>query len=220
MATCRSTTQVAHLAGPFSNPSDTKDDAMKKLLLGALTTGLCGSVGCVQEYDYVDPTQNVDLGGGASNMALQDGFLAGDFGTRRGFDGEATRLEGNSDREYRSTSVNVVREQRGLGAGMVILAVSGTTLDEMATGEHRFSYDEASFSDEAIYVNVCGGDSSSSFDYDQPARNGSVTIEEAPNGLRSVDIQTATPVLDPATGIETGDVETATTSFTFRPQRG
>ena len=193
---------------------------MKNPLVGALTIGLCGSVGCVQEYDYVDPAQNVDLGGGGSNMTLQDGFLAGDFGTRRGFEGEATRLEGNSDREYRSTSVNVVREQRGLGAGMVILAVSGTTLDEMATGEHRFSYDEASFSDEAIYVNVCGGDSSSSFDYDQPARNGSLTIEEAPNGLRSVDIQTTSPVLDPTTGIDTGDVETATTSFTFRPQRG
>jgi len=199
---------------------DTKDDAMKNILLGACTAGLCLSVGCVQEFDYVDPTQNVDLGGGGSNMALQDGFLAGDFGTRRGFEGEATRLEGSSDREYRSTSVNVVREQRGLGAGMVILAVSGNTLDEMATGEHRFSYDEASFSDETIYVNVCGGDSSSSFDYDQPARNGTVTVEEAPNGLRTVDIQTEAPVLDPATGIETGEVETSTASFTFRPQRG
>lgn len=193
---------------------------MKNILLGACTAGLCLSVGCVQEFDYVDPTQNVDLGGGGSNMALQDGFLAGDFGTRRGFEGEATRLEGSSDRQYRSTSVNVVREQRGLGAGMVILAVSGTTIDEMAVGEHRFSYDEATYSDEQIYANVCGGDSSSSFDYDQPARNGTLTIEEAPNGLRTVDIQTEAPVLDPVTGIETGETETSTASFTFRPQRG
>jgi hypothetical protein len=103
---------------------------------------------------------------------------------------------------------------------MVILAISGTTIDEMAVGEHRFSYDEASFSDEQIYANVCGGDSSSSFDYDQPARNGTLTIEEAPNGLRTVDIQTEAPVLDPVTGVETGEVETSTATFTFRPQRG
>ena len=105
-----------------------------------------------------------------------------------------------------------------IGAGMVILAISGTTLDEMALGEHRFNYDEAGFSDQAVYANVCGGDSSSSFDYDQPARNGTIVIEEAPGGQRTVEVQTETPVLDPMTGLETGEVETSTSNFTFRPQ--
>jgi hypothetical protein len=173
----------------------------------------------MQEFAYVDPMQNVDIASGTGNtMSLRDGYLVGDFGTRRGFDGETTRLEGSTDLEYKSTSVNIVREQRGVGAGMVILAISGTTLDEMALGEHRFNYDEAGFSDQAVYANVCGGDSSSSFDYDQPARNGTIVIEEAPGGQRTVEVQTETPVLDPMTGLETGEVETSTSNFTFRPQ--
>jgi len=55
-----------------------------------------------------------------------------------------------------------VREQRGLGAGVIILHVSGNTLDRLAPGEHTFSRDEA-LSDQAIYVNVCGGQSASAF---------------------------------------------------------
>ncbi len=192
---------------------------MKNILLGACAAGLCLSTGCMREFEYRDPTQNLDLNTGSGNaVSLRDGYLVGDFGSRRGFDGETTRLEGSTDHEYKSTSVNIVREQRGVGAGMVILAISGTTLDEMAVGEHRFAYDEAGFSDEAIYANVCGGDSSSSFDYDQPARSGTIVIEEAPGGQRTVEVQTEAPVLDPMTGLETGEVETSTSNFTFRPQ--
>lgn len=192
---------------------------MKNLLLGVCSAGLALTVGCVQDFTYVDPEQNVGVPGG-SNMSLQNGFLAGDFGVRRGFDGEATGLEGSTDRQYRSTTVNIVREERGLGAGMVILAVSGTTLDELAVGEHRFNYDEATFSDEAIYANVCGGDSASSFDYDQPARTGTLIVTESPDGLRSVEVTTEAPVIDTVTGVETAEIETSSAAFTFRPQRG
>lgn len=193
--------------------------AMKHILLGACGAGILASIGCVQDFTYVDPAQNIGFAGG-SNMALRDGFLAGDFGARRGFDGEATRLEGTSDRQYQNTSVNVVREQRGVGAGMVIVAVSGTTLEALSVGEHRFSYDEAELASEAIYVNVCGGDSASGFDYDQPAQNGTVTIEDAPNGLRTVDVHTEAPRLDPITGVETGEMEESDATFTFQPQQG
>lgn len=193
---------------------------MKNILLGASTAGLlAASVGCVQDFTYVDPAQNVGFSGG-SNMALRDGFLAGDFGARRGFEGEATRLEGTSDRQYQNTSVNVVREQRGVGAGMVIVAISGTTLDALSAGEHRFSYDEAALDAEAIYVNVCSGDSASGFDYDQPAQNGSLTIEDSPNGLRTVDVHTEAPRLDPVTGVETGEIEESDATFSFQPQQG
>ncbi len=187
---------------------------MKNILLGACTAGLTLSAGCLQDYNYVDPTESV-LG---SNMQLADGYLAGDFGDRTGFDGEATGLEGNIDRQYQNTSVNVVREQRGLGAGMIILHVSGNTLDRLAPGEHTFSRDEA-LSDQAIYVNVCGGQSASAFDYDQPA-SGTLTIEDSPNGLRTVDIQTEAPRLD-VNGNETNEVEASTASFTFQlPPQG
>jgi len=190
---------------------------MKNLLLGACTAGLCLSVGCVQDYTYLDPSQNIGFSGSSgSNMNLTDGFLVGDFGNRRGFNGEATRLDGTSDRTYQNTSVNVVREQNGVGAGMVILAVSGATLDDLPAGEHRFS-NQGDLSEE-IYVNVCGGPDQSSFDYDQPA-SGTITVTDEPSGLRSVNVSTEAPRLDPTTGIEMGEVETTESSFTFQPQR-
>ncbi len=187
---------------------------MKNILLGACTAGLTFMVGCVQDYNYTDPTESL----AGANMVLADGYLAGDFGDRTGFDGEATGLQGNIDRQYENTSVNVVREQRGVGAGMVILHISGNTLDKLAQGEHTFSRDEG-LSDEAIYVNVCGGQSASAFDYDQPA-SGTLTIEDSPNGLRTVDIQTEAPRLD-RDGNPTRDMEESQASFTFQlPPQG
>lgn len=194
---------------------------MKKLLLGACTAGLFLSVGCLQEYNYVDPGQNLGLGSSSSsNIAMSDGYLAGDFGSRTGFEGEATRLEGSTDRQYKMSVVNVVREQRGTGAGMVILSTSDITLDELTPGEHRFSYDEASYSRTNIFVNVCSGADDTMFDYDAPAENGTVTITDGANGLRTVEVVTETPTVDPVTGLQTGEMEESSSNFSYQPNRG
>ncbi len=190
------------------------------LLLGACTIGML-SVGCLQEHTYLDPDQNAGFTNtSSSTMSLRDGALRGDFGDRRGFNGEATRLEGQNDPAYGMTTVNVVREQDGVGAGMVILSISGRTLDKLDVGEHPFSYDDSFENSSEVYVNVCGGDDDSAFDYDQPAQAGTITIEDSPNGLRTVDVHTETPSLDPQTGAETGANEITDSSFSFPMQQG
>lgn len=191
---------------------------MKTLLLGACTVGLL--TGCLQERTYLDPEQNLGFNSGSSsNMSLRDGRLSGDFGPRRGFDGEATRLEGSNDPQYGMTVVNVVREQQNVGAGMVILSISGRTLDNFEAGEHTFRYDqnELSATNNEVFVNVCGGNDDSAFDYDAPAESGTITVEDTADGLRQVDIHTETPVLDPATGLQTDDVEISDSSFSYQP---
>ena len=193
---------------------------MKTLLLGACTVGLL-SVGCLQERTYLDPEQNVGFNSTAdSTMQLRDGSLRGDFGSRRGFNGEATQLDGSNDAAYGMTVVNVVRSQQEVGAAMVILSISGRTLDKFEVGEHSFQYDESSANrEEQVYVNVCGGSDSNSFDYDAPADHGTLTIEDTPDGLRNVQIHTETPTIDPATGTETGTIETSDSAFGFVLQR-
>jgi hypothetical protein len=102
---------------------------------------------------------------------------------------------------------------------MVILSTSGRTLDELEPGEHTFRYDEASLDDDEIFVNVCGGADASAFDYDAPAANGTLVIEDLPEGGRAVDLHTETPVLDLSSGEPTGAVEITDSSFTYQPNR-
>lgn len=191
---------------------------MKTLVLGAGTLVLLGAVtGCLQQRTYIDPEQSLDFTSEtASNMSLHDGRLSGDFGARKGIDGEATRLEGSNDAQYGMTVVNVVREQKDVGAAMVILSISGRTLNDFEPGEHMFSYDENDLSDSQVFVNVCGGNDDSAFDYDAPA-DGNIVITQTPDGQRQVDIHTETLVLDPSTGESTGTVELSDSSFTYQP---
>jgi hypothetical protein len=198
---------------------------MKNLLVVGANAAVAGllftSTGCLQERTYVDPTSDLGFGvaSTASNMNLRDGYLRGDFGVRRGFDGEATNLQGSNDTHYRMTTVNIVREEQQRGAGMVILSTSGRTLDELEPGEHAFHYDESGLGDDELFVNVCGGADANAFDYDAPAASGTVTIEDTPTGVRRVDLHTETPVIDPATGAPTGATETSDSTFAYQPNR-
>ena len=79
-----------------------------KLLLGTLALATL-AIGCVNQKEYMDPAQNLGLNGSVSNMAVRDGMLRGDFGPRRGFDGDATDMSGSSDYEFKTSNVNVTR---------------------------------------------------------------------------------------------------------------
>jgi hypothetical protein len=193
---------------------------MKNLLLGVATSTLALSLGCLQERAYLDVPDGFDvLGPSSSDMTLSNGFLRGDFGARRGFDGQATHLQGATTSEYEMSTVNIVREEKDRGAAMVILTTSGFTLDSLPAGEHEFHYDEGSLDSEAVFVNVCGGANASGFDYDAPAASGTLTVGEAPTGERTVQLHTVTEILDPATGAPTGGFETSDSSFAFVPIR-
>jgi hypothetical protein len=187
-----------------------------KLILGSLSLALL-AVGCMNQREYMDPTQNSGLTGSVSNMAVRDGNLRGDFGPRRGFDGEATDMQGSSDYEFKSSNVNVAREENGRGAGMVILWTNGKTLEQLDLGRHDFEYDENSLDQGEISANVCSGSAPGSYDYDQPADKGHIVISDNPQGGREVAVHTETHRLDPVTGARTDNLEVSDTSFTFVP---
>lgn len=188
-----------------------------KLLVGSLGLSLL-AVGCMNEREYMDPAQNLGgLNGSVSNMAVRDGLLRGDFGPRKGFDGEATDMNGSSDYEFKTSNVNVAREENNKGAGMVILWTNGKTLEQLEDGRHDFAYDENSIDQDEITANVCSGAAPGSYDYDQPVDKGHIVVSDNPEGGKQVDVHTETNKLDPVTGARTDEVEVADTSFVFVP---
>lgn len=161
-------------------------------------------VGCVQS--------DVDVVGVGAPIALRDGLLAGDFGPRRGIAGSATWLEGRSDGD--STSVHIVREQRGVGTGMVIVSLSGVSFDELTSGAHAFSVDENTLDAQTIFVNVCSGDADVAFDYDVPARGTLVVDRVVVDGVEVVDIDVHAESARSDGGIDVTDA-----SFSYVPVR-
>ncbi len=190
-----------------------------KLLCALSTTGLAVAAltsGCLNEREYVDPQLNNGSAGGAvSNLAVRNGALRGDFGPRRGFDGTATEMKGQSDYEFKTSNVSVVREEdRNRGAGMVILWTSGTTLEALPLGRHNFEYDPNALEQDQVGAQVCSGAAAGDIDYDQPAQSGHVVVSQLPEGGRKVDVHTETPALD-ATGAPTSTIDVSDTTFHF-----
>lgn len=185
----------------------------------ALTVAVTG---CLNERVYVDPNQNVEFGAGSgsapSNLAVQNGRLRGDFGPRRGFDGETTELSGSSDREWNQSTVNVTRTEQTRGTGMVILWTQGVLLEDLEPGAHDFLYDENSLDLPPVSANVCSGADSASIDYDLPAEQVSVVVTQTPEG-RQFDVHTETPVVDMETGERSGAVETSDSTFVLNSGR-
>jgi hypothetical protein len=174
----------------------------------------------MQQREFMDPTSNlgIESGGAVSNMSVRDGLLRGDFGQRRGFDGEATEMSGSSDYEFKTSNVNVARQEDGRGAGMVILWTNGKTLEQLEEGRHDFAYDPESLDQDTVSANVCSGSSTSAIDYDQPADRGHIVVTNDPEGGRQIDVHTETARLDPVTGErDFSRMETSDTSFVFVP---
>jgi hypothetical protein len=187
--------------------------------LGLAVTGLL-TTGCLQQRELMDPEANlgIEAGGPVANIALSDGLLAGDFGSRRGFDGDATEMNGSTDYEFKTTNVVVTREENSRGAGMVILWTNGRTLEQLEVGRHDFEYDPQALEQDTVTANVCSGDSAASIDYDQPADRGTLLVEDDPEGGRRITVETETARLDPTTGDrDFNRMETSSTSFTFVP---
>ena len=105
-----------------------------------------------------------------------------------------------------------MREQRGVGVGMVIVALSGLTLNDLAVGEHRFNYDVDTIETQSIFVNVCSGDSDAAFDYDVAAARGVLVVSENNDGLVDVDVHTETLRIE-------GGVDVTDSSFSFSRKR-
>ncbi len=162
------------------------------------------ALGCRPGFD--------DTASHGAPVSLADGLIAGDFGPRRGIDGAATRLEASTDSDAVSSTIHIMREQRGVGVGMVIVALSGLTLNDLAVGEHRFNYDVDTIETQSIFVNVCSGDSDAAFDYDVAAARGVLVVSENNDGLVDVDVHTETLRIE-------GGVDVTDSSFSFSRKR-
>jgi hypothetical protein len=191
---------------------------MRRFAFALLGTAVL-SIGCMQQREFMDPTSNLGIENGRSqsNMSMRNGLVRGDFGERRGFDGEATHMDGASDYEFKSSYVNVARQEESRGAGMVIVSTNGKTLEQLEIGRHDFEYNEESLDQDVVLVSVCSGTSVGAIDYDQPADRGHLVVSDNPEGGRRIDVHTETAELDPVTGARLSQTESSDTSFVFVP---
>lgn len=193
-----------------------------KVALPALACIALPLTACVNERVYVDPSQaptvDADWGAEPATLNVFSGSLRGDFGPRRGFDGEATSVNAHSDPTFVSSVVDVARVEQGKGMGMVILYTSGILLEDLELGSHTFHFDPNSLDLPPVGANVCSGTEDGTIDYDLPADSVVVNVSVTPEG-RTYDVSTVTSTIDPMTGEFTGEVETSDVSFVLGAAR-
>lgn len=180
-------------------------------ILGSLvgTLGLFGS-GCVANHSYYEPVEEgdyeffEDLGGGyMGNLQLLEGRLAGDIGPVTGVDSEATLLEGFDDGSFADVQV-IAETERGVVMSWVEI-VGGTDHPALQPGfSQTFRENDFGFDSRNLHVRVvnCSGDEAYDWDYDQPADEVVVQVEEGPlEETLLVNFTTRTFEVDPFTGI-------------------
>ena len=140
---------------------------MNRFLLPTATALACtlGTVGCMQNVDYIDPNQNQptwgDIGdsGEMQNVNLRDATLRGDIGPVRQFDGPAQSVDAYDDAAYGSSNITIYgNSTRGTGFMMVTLDRSLTSLPP---GETRILGNDFETSS---YVQLCSDNSDVHFD--------------------------------------------------------
>jgi len=160
-------------------------------IVGSLATAslLAISVGCIQSIDYVDQVNTferfedegdfdyeyVDI-----SQQIRDPRLTGRFGPSDTFQNASANASGYDD----GASSNVVLETSNNGRmGMLIIDTWQASLSTMPAGTYR---SRANSMDNAVNVTVCGSD------YDAPADDATVIIEDAPNGDRIIQVRAET----------------------------
>ncbi len=153
---------------------------MRLPALLASSAALAITVGCAQSIDYVDPvntdffarpTDGADLG-----QNVRDARLSGQFGPVETFDNAPATSSGYDD----GVSTNLVVEtERNGQLGMLIIDSWNGSLLTMPAGRYTSSSTDMN-SD--LYVNVC------STDFDAPASDAEVIIEDRPDGTRVVTV--------------------------------
>ncbi len=175
--------------------------------LAALALTTASQMACLSDHVYEDsnnntfgnapgefgrnvgarPSDRIDGTFDGSVPQLTSGTLRGDFGGRTGFNGQA-ELWGESMNDYQMTTVLITREQQPAGGAMFIFVTDGIDLQDIPVGRTVFSSDDPYGS---IWVNVCSGEGSGDFDYDEPA-SGEVIVTERGDGTRGVELHTNT----------------------------
>jgi hypothetical protein len=154
---------------------------MRLPALLATSAALAVSVGCAQSIDYVDPV-NSDFfsraeGGSDLGQNIRDARLSGQFGPVETFDDAPATSSGYDD----GASTNLVVEtERNGRLGMLIIDSWNGSLLNMPAGRYTSS---SSDMNSDLYVNVCATD------FDAPASDAEVIIEDRPDGTRVVTVE-------------------------------
>ncbi len=144
------------------------------------------SVGCLQSTDYVDIADVNDafLGEEFASDELgadvQNARLSGRYGPTETFRNAEATASGYDD----GSSTNLVLEtRRGNQMGMLIIDSWQGSLRTMPPGRYRSSSTDM---DSDVYVSICGTE------YDAPASDAEIVIEDRPTGERVITVEATT----------------------------
>ena len=138
------------------------------------------SVGCLQQVDYIDDV-NTDFFGSSEGYRdlqpnIRDGILSGKYGEGVEFnEAEVTDASGYTDGYSSNVTLITNRNNR---MGMLIIDTYDSSLLTLPAG----TYTSDSSMDSKVTVFVC------STDFDAPADDATVTIEDAPDGTRNITV--------------------------------
>ena len=200
---------------------------MQRALLSLAVIGL--SSGCMIQRDYAPgPVAQTFTPGGATittpngdiapldNIHVTRGHVGGDIGAVRQFDADTDQVDAWYDDAWKSTSITLTANDAAGRMGMVILDVEGVDLRTVPSGAFPFS---AQSVDPTLsgggFVNVTGCSSDPNSYYDEPALDGTITIQDAPDGSRDIEISTNLPDVD-ADGSYTSTSSHALGTFSLR----
>ena len=143
----------------------------------------------IQDDWQADPNEDVwqeepSYGG---SLPITAGRVRGDIGAVTNFDATTDYVDSWGDEYYTSITLNATDTQGRVG--MLILDVTNMDLQNVAEGSYSFSAQNIDGSE--IYVTGCS--SSSDSYYDAPAEEGSVVVQDNPDGTRDVDVEVTLP---------------------------
>lgn len=166
--------------------------------------------GCITQRDYAPNDERADF---ASNFGENDdvdfndditapqdedfygalpivsGRVRGDIGNVTDFDAPTDYVDSWGDEQWASVTLNATDVDGRVG--MIILDVSNLNIMDGDAGTYRMGAMNVDGSGTEIYVTGCSSDVDSA--YDAPAEDGTVILEDNPDGTRDVEIQATLP---------------------------
>lgn len=157
---------------------------MRLPALLATSALLAVSVGCLQSTDYVDQIDTDffagdDMGNDLS-FDVRDARLSGRYGPTETFSNADANASGYDD----GSSTNLVLEtRRGGQLGMLIIDSWNGSLSSLPAGTYTSSSTDM---ESDVYVSVCATE------YDAPASDAEIIIEDRPDGARVISVEAST----------------------------
>ncbi|HEY1098350.1 MAG TPA: hypothetical protein VGF99_05465 [Myxococcota bacterium] len=148
---------------------------------------LLPTIGCLQETNYIDDTQTDSFFGGDAvelNDNVRDGIIDGRYGLDNSavFDEAPVTSTNYYADGYGTESITLISERNGRMGMMIIDTYDGASLRTLPAGTYRSSSTMAS----QVSVLVCSNE------FDAPADDANVVIEDQPDGTRTVTVEAIT----------------------------